>query len=145
MGRGIPDASATQSKGDLHYKGASLIRNPPPEGPNNRTMPMVLGWSWGEARLLISEVSLSYQHGGHCDGVPRRPQKLRHYGASFPVPLDSRLCLARGDQATARTLTAMSALPPTRLCRAGPVQGSLAHQKSPPHQDHHRNQGKVLL
>ena len=39
-----------------HYRGTSLIRNIPLLGPSSRTIPRVLGWSWGGG-------AISYERG----------------------------------------------------------------------------------
>ena len=44
------------------FRGTSLIRKHLPLGPYSKPMPKGLGWSWGEAWFLISEVPL-YREG----------------------------------------------------------------------------------
>ena len=42
----------------LMYRGTSLTRKRTPLGPYSRTMPRVLGGSWGGGRFLMNEVPL---------------------------------------------------------------------------------------
>ena len=70
------------TRGDVLYRGTSLIRNSALLGLYSRTMPRTLWWSWEEELFLMNEVPL-YGGGAFLSG--RGTPRIQVSGFGFRV------------------------------------------------------------